>query len=347
MNNNIYSSAIGFVSSYKSQYEPLLFNELNSAFSDIKFLDRCSNAAAFSCNDYSEIISRASSLDFVFLHHIHPFSFSRQIKSDITDLQMFSDLLSKSLADTDKDESIGIQFRNENENSPYTNSEIYSVLEKVLVENGYSVTNNNPNLVASLSIFKDKVYVGVSYIKHNVSDKMGGILYFQKNEEIVSRAQFKIEEAVKIFDVVLHDNQTALDLGAAPGGWTYFLAEKGLTVDAIDPAELSEKVLGHKNVSHFKMLSQNFIKNYPDKKYDMIVNDMKMDTNQSIDILCETSSQLKNDGICIMTLKLPKKDIQKRIKVAKLVLSRKFEIVKIRQLYYNRSEVTVYTKNKL
>ena len=74
---------------------------------------------------------------------------------------------------------------------------------------------------------------------------------------------------------------------------------------------------------------------------------MRMDTNQSIDILCEMSRLLKEDGSCLMTLKLSGQGMQKRIKVARKVLGGRFEAVRIRQLYYNRSEVTVYVRNRL
>ena len=48
-----------------------------------------------------------------------------------------------------------------------------------------------------------------------------------------------------------------------------------------------------------------------------------------------------------MTLKLPKEGVQKRINVVRKVLGERFGTVRIRQLYYNRSEATVYVKNKL
>ena len=133
---------------------------------------------------------------------------------------------------------------------------------------------------------------------------------------------------------------------AAPGGWTHFLSRLGVCVDAVDPANLEDEVRKAKNVKHYKMLAQEFAEKYKEKRYDIIVNDMKMDTNESIDILCEMSRQLKPDGCCVLTLKLPKSNIQKRINVARQVLARRFETVQIRQLYFNRSEVTAFVKGR-
>lgn len=45
---------------------------------------------------------------------------------------------------------------------------------------------------------------------------------------------------------------TALDIGASPGGWTAFLAEKFDKVIAVDPGALDETVLARPNVTHIK-----------------------------------------------------------------------------------------------
>ena len=52
--------------------------------------------------------------------------------------------------------------------------------------------------------------------------------------------------------------------GAAPGGWTEFLAgSKGLQVFAVDPAKLHRDVLALPGVLHLQKTSQVSPKNYP------------------------------------------------------------------------------------
>lgn len=77
----------------------------------------------------------------------------------------------------------------------------------------------------------------------------------------VCRAYEKLEEATKYYADVLHDAfpnggaRSAIDIGAAPGGWTLFLAESlvrknGGHVIAVDPAALDSDVASHERVSH-------------------------------------------------------------------------------------------------
>ena len=58
-----------------------------------------------------------------------------------------------------------------------------------------------------------------------------------------SRAHAKLAEAAlrcDAFRVALEDAKTAVDVGAAPGGWTQFLASRGVAVVAVDPAEIPD-----------------------------------------------------------------------------------------------------------
>jgi 23S rRNA (cytidine2498-2'-O)-methyltransferase len=63
--------------------------------------------------------------------------------------------------------------------------------------------------------------------------------------EAPSRAYLKIEEAIAAFKLPLVEGQTALELGAAPGGAVYALVRRGLHVLAVDPAELDPALLAY------------------------------------------------------------------------------------------------------
>ena len=57
-----------------------------------------------------------------------------------------------------------------------------------------------------------------------------------------SRAYLKLWEALTVLGWYPKTGETCLDLGAAPGGWTWVLAELGATVTAIDRAPLDPRV---------------------------------------------------------------------------------------------------------
>lgn len=348
MNNEIYKNASGCIVTYKPLFEPLLFNELNARCSGIKLVDRSSSSAAFSIIDYSKIITEIHESGFVFLQHIHPYMCKNEISGGASDFAVFIKMLERILSLFKEDDIFTCQCRIATDKvMEYSNGDLTNLLATFIGDKGYKISPKDAEIAVSLTLFDNMAYMGLSSLKDNVSEWTGGVLFYSKTDDIMCRAEFKIEEAFKVFEIELKEGMKALDLGAAPGGWTHFLCKKDIFVDAVDPANLNQVVLDNKNVRHYKMTAQEFAKNNVDKKYDIIVNDMKMDTNESIDILRDMSKHLNKDGICILTLKLSKEQVQKRINTAKKVLSNKFEKVKIKQLYYNRSEVTVYMKNRL
>ncbi len=348
MDGSVYSGAAGFVANYKAFCEPLLFNELHGRIAGLELLERGNDAAAFSLGGFEGVAEQIEREDFVFLQHIHPFMFRVEVGGEASDFPRFLNMLQAVSVHADKGDVLVCQCRIVAQRMfAYSNGELTNLLASSLEKEGYTVSAQEADTVVSLTVFDRFAYMGISKAEDNVSRRAGGILFYSQPEDMVCRAEWKIEEAFEVFGMKAGEGMRALDLGAAPGGWTHYLSKRGIGVDAVDPAALDEAAAGWPNVRHFRMTAQEFARSHREGTYDLIVNDMKMDTNQSMDILCEMSGLLKKDGECLMTLKLPKQGVQKRINVARKVLGNRFGIVRIRQLYYNRSEVTVYLKNKV
>ncbi len=348
MTKSAYEVAKGCIVSYKQLYEPLLFNELNEKCENIKLYERGKISSAFIIHNYNEIVKVIKKDGFIFMQHIHPFILDCTVTGSVDDFLEIIKMLKEVVQYIKKDDDLVVQCRIDSDKiMEFSNRELTNLISDDLRVSGFNVNPKEAKTCVSLTVLKNRAYIGISNLDDNVSTWTGGVLFYSNNENILCRAEFKIEEAFEVFKINIDSNLLALDLGAAPGGWSHFLSEKGIYVDAVDPACLDDRVLSCDKVKHYRMTAQEFSKNYPDKCYDIIVNDMKMDTNESIDIICEMSKQLKNNGVCILTLKLPKQNVQRRINIAKAVLSKKFAIVKMRQLYYNRSEVTIYMKNRI
>lgn len=62
-------------------------------------------------------------------------------------------------------------------------------------------------------------------------------------DDAPSRAYLKIEEAIVAFELPFKAGDTALEIGAAPGGAAYALVRRGVHVVAVDPAEMDPAVL--------------------------------------------------------------------------------------------------------
>lgn len=216
---------------------------------------------------------------------------------------------------------------------------------------GIDLNVRQPHTILSIVVARiEKLIVGfagVSLASHNLSDWAGGERRFQREEGQVSRAEFKLLEALAQFNVVVPERGIALDLGAAPGGWTRILRQQQpeLMVIAVDPAELHESLTNDWLVHHVRDSAEHFRKTIPAKtKYDLIVNDMRLDARRSSLTMVNFAPHLKKDGKAIITLKLPEKHAPIIMETAFKTLKQGYEIISARQLFHNRNEVTVYLR---
>ena len=81
------------------------------------------------------------------------------------------------------------------------------------------------------------------------------------SDQEVCRAAWKLREAIQereIAEVLAHrvGVARALDLGAAPGGWTSVLAERCAEVVAVDPADLDPAVGATRGVRHVRLQAE-------------------------------------------------------------------------------------------
>lgn len=186
--------------------------------------------------------------------------------------------------------------------------------------------------------------VGVSQVDENLSGWAGGMRRFAREEGQVSRSEFKLLEAVELFGIPLPERGVALDLGASPGGWTRILRKHGQYVTAVDPGELDARMMEDKGVRHLRMTAEAYLREPPDR-FDLIVNDMRMDARDSARLMVGYAPYLYRHGAVIMTLKLPERSSpaqqRKTLEDALAVVKQKYEVIGARQLFHNRSEVTV------
>jgi 23S rRNA (cytidine2498-2'-O)-methyltransferase len=182
--------------------------------------------------------------------------------------------------------------------------------------------------------------IGLSRAEQNLSDWAGGMRRFAREPGQVSRAEFKLLEALELFSIPVREHGVALDLGAAPGGWTRVLRSLGQYVTAVDPAELDPRVAGESGVRHKHMTADEYLRMGPDQ-FDLIVNDMRMDARESARVMLAYAPFLYRHGYAIMTLKLPEEQREPVIEQALKLLRGAYDIVGARQLFHNRSEITV------
>ena len=175
----------------------------------------------------------------------------------------------------------------------------------------------------------------------------GGIPRLRFPRGAPSRSTLKLEEA---FLVLLDDDErarwlkpgmTAVDLGAAPGGWTWQLVHRSIRTIAVDngpmdPALMESGVVEHRRVDGFRYR--------PPRAVDWLVCDMVEQPRR----IAELIARWLADGLCrraIFNLKLPMKkrydEVQLCLSIVRDALGGTAD-VRARQLFHDREEITVF-----
>ena len=189
------------------------------------------------------------------------------------------------------------------------------------------------------------IFVGASHTAHNLSDWAGGMRRFAREEGQISRAEFKLLEAIEVFGLELPPRGTALDLGAAPGGWTRVLRLYEQYVTAVDPADLDARLATDRGIRYKRMTAEAYLQDEPDP-FDIIVNDMRLDARDSARIMANYARLLYPHGWALMTLKLAEFKRQPVLEQVFKLLRERYVIAGARHLFHNRSEITIWLRPK-
>lgn len=174
----------------------------------------------------------------------------------------------------------------------------------------------------------------------------GGIPRLKFPREAPSRSTLKLEEAFHVLltprerERLLRSGGSAVDLGAAPGGWTFQLVQRGIKVTAIDNGRIDQRLLDSGRVQH---LREDGFRYRPAKTVDWLVCDMV----EKPDRVAELVVRWFREGLCraaIFNLKLPmKRRFEAWLRARGLLapLLRQGYALRARQLYHDREEITV------
>lgn len=215
-----------------------------------------------------------------------------------------------------------------------------------------------PEMVISLVLDDEHAYLGISSSRQNLSSWAGGMRRFAREAGQISRAEFKLLEALDVFELELPRRGRALDLGAAPGGWTRLLLAAGLEVTAVDPARMDERLGDHPRLRYVPGRAQEFLADLLRKGgkgrtarpvYQVIFSDMRMDVRDAAGLMVGVADLLDPDGFGLVTLKLPYPAPGiaplDRLDEALNRLAERYTEVQARQLFHNRHEVTALLRN--
>ncbi len=224
------------------------------------------------------------------------------------------------------------------------NDALVAAVESGLSQRSARHDRKAPELVISVSLTPTSAFAGTSETRANLSSWPGGMARYTGGDDALSRAKKKLMEAVDVFDLDLDPKRVgagrlAIDLGAAPGGWTQFLLEKGFSVVAVDPADLDPRLVSDR-LTHFRGTAERFF-GRSGEAADLLTSDMRMDARDAARMLVSAAGMLKPGGSIITTLKLPERGLVPVLDAALEILSQRY-VVRARHLFHNRSEVTAH-----
>lgn len=177
-----------------------------------------------------------------------------------------------------------------------------------------------------------------------------GIPRLRFPHEAPSRSTMKLAEAFHAF--LDHNDQQrwlkqglrVVDLGAAPGGWTWQFASRGLKVTAVDNGRMDKKLMAEYAVTH---VQDDGFRYRPVKPVDWMVCDMVEQPARIAQLVAKWAAE----GWCqrsIFNLKLPMKKRYAEFLRCRAIIEdalHKAQVpyrLRFKQLYHDREEVTGY-----
>lgn len=131
-----------------------------------------------------------------------------------------------------------------------------------------------------------------------------GNCYFQEDKHNPpNRAYLKLWESLSLLDRLPKPGETAMDLGASPGGWTYVLQSLGAKVTAVDKAPLEPSIASLPNVTYLQQSAFALNPADYDDRLDWLVCDVACYPERLYDLVMKWLS-VKGLQQMIFTIKL-------------------------------------------
>eukprot|EP00040_Diaphanoeca_grandis_P024738 m.136347 g.136347 ORF g.136347 m.136347 type:complete len:388 (+) comp29843_c0_seq1:197-1360(+) len=139
------------------------------------------------------------------------------------------------------------------------------------------------------------------------SESFQATLLSRKNA--LCRATFKLKEVLA--SIPMSSGTRVLDVGAAPGGWTGWLASQSWckAVCAVDPALLHDSVASNPKVEHLRTKIEDALPvlRQGGNTFDMVVCDMNFDARDAAASIVCCVPLLSKEAKLVLTIKLPQR----------------------------------------
>lgn len=187
----------------------------------------------------------------------------------------------------------------------------------------------------------DHVYLSIHQKTPLIHAYPGGEQRMPFDSKSPSRSYLKLFEAVSRMPERPMPGQTAIDLGAAPGGWTYYLLKQGCKVTAVDNGSLKIPNIASLPGILSVVKTDGMLFAPAEKEYDWLCCDMLRPPRQTLELLAKWIEHGWMKSF-VVNVKLPQKNPVAMLQEARDFLAEQnLAFLKIKQLYHDRDEVTI------
>ncbi|MBI3202512.1 MAG: 23S rRNA (cytidine(2498)-2'-O)-methyltransferase RlmM [Myxococcales bacterium] len=186
---------------------------------------------------------------------------------------------------------------------------------------------------------ESQVFIGASAVSEVASTWPGGRARMKLPPGAPSRATAKVLEALTWVGHGPGPGEVCVDLGAAPGGWTFALLARRARVIAVDRAAMAPAIARDRRLTHVRGNAFEF---RPDEPVDWLFCDM-------VERPAEVAKLLARWGregmarLVVSNLKLPmKKRVAAVAEACRILQGGGWKGVRTRQLYHDRDEITLF-----
>lgn len=290
-----------------------------------------------------ELIAALRRDELIFLRHVFPVTEEIAMPASPEETAAALARFAASRSADAKGSAVAVQVRKSQDSPfPFSSAEARDLMTPILRGAGAETVARDARWILSVYAVKKAIYFGWSAPRDNLSDWPGGAVRFRREEGLISRAAFKLLEAETTFDLPLTRFSSALDLGAAPGGWTSVLLERGVRVTAVDPAEMHPSLSGHPMLRHLRQNAAEL--SFRPGSFDLLVCDMSWDPHHTCKIVTQLAPALTAGASGLITLKLMYRKPLQTIADLLAAYGESFEIRRVKQLFHNRDEVTIWVR---
>lgn len=194
-------------------------------------------------------------------------------------------------------------------------------------------------LVQALAIDERRWALGIIPSSEALSLSPGGIRRLRMPADAPSRAALKLQEGLEWVGLRLATGEVAVDLGAAPGGWTWTAVQQGVRVLAVDPGRLRRDLEAHPRVTYYQQSAFDF---EPPSPVDWLLGDMAW---RPLEVAALVAKWFRRRWaqFALVNFKLPMKEkVSMVYRIIGTLEGAGARGIRVRQLYHDRNEVTVF-----